>query len=444
MSNPYQRSKCAPTKYQTQSTKARIEEDYEDCRIIKKNLVYIVGLSASLASKEKLIKYEYLGQYGTIQKIIVNKAKAYNQGSPNGPTYAAYVTYSKPSEASIAILSLDEIFIDGHNIKASFGTTKYCTFFLKGIECTNRDCAFHHKWADEADIIKRKEININKCISNKQHEYAINLADIYNKDVKKKLMSLKKTKTIFPAPNMIYRNIYVIENDPEYKKNTNKKKVESKVTESNKTTLTPSKSSLNINNPISSIPGKSNLHLLFEDTKKPNIRPKVNSNQPKTTLNLEKKEEKKKADLNDLIKRKEQRLGANFTDSTRSSFSKEDFLCKDCSRFDFVKTIPEETNDTVPNEIQTFIQKKMNLFSLNKYIPSTYIDKYLKEEVLKSKDKVKENKLYEYFSYTEPHTTVKKKTQKEKEREPEYISDFNDINDFIIQICDTDYKETTK
>ena len=34
----------------------------EEARIITKNLVYIIGLSSSLANKEKLQKYEYLGQ----------------------------------------------------------------------------------------------------------------------------------------------------------------------------------------------------------------------------------------------------------------------------------------------------------------------------------------------------------------------------------------------
>ena len=83
----------------------------------------------------------------------MNKNKAYNQNSPHGPSYSAYVTFSKPCEASIAILSLDDKMIDNHVIRASFGTTKYCSFFLKGIDCNNKECLFLHKWADENDII---------------------------------------------------------------------------------------------------------------------------------------------------------------------------------------------------------------------------------------------------------------------------------------------------
>ena len=37
-------------------------EELIDARIITKNLVYIIGLSSSLADKNKLSKYEYLGQ----------------------------------------------------------------------------------------------------------------------------------------------------------------------------------------------------------------------------------------------------------------------------------------------------------------------------------------------------------------------------------------------
>jgi CCR4-NOT transcription complex subunit 4 len=98
--------------------------DMADSRIITKNLVYVIGLSGKIATKEMLLKKEFFGQYGNILKIVVNNNKAYNQNNPKGPSYSAYVTYSKPYEASIAILSLDNIIVDEHLIRASFGTTK--------------------------------------------------------------------------------------------------------------------------------------------------------------------------------------------------------------------------------------------------------------------------------------------------------------------------------
>jgi len=98
--------------------------DLAETRIITKNLVYVIGLSSKLANKEILLKKEYFGQYGTITKIVVNKNKAYNPGNPKGPSFSAYVTYSKPHEASIAILNLDGVVVEDHLIRASFGTTK--------------------------------------------------------------------------------------------------------------------------------------------------------------------------------------------------------------------------------------------------------------------------------------------------------------------------------
>lgn len=126
MSN-IQRLHYSKKHYANKYTKQDVETTAElaESRIITKNLVYIIGLSSKIANKDCLTSKEYFGQYGTITKIVVNKNKAYNQNSPKGPSYSAYITYSKPYEASIAILSLDNMIIDDHLIRASFGTTKY-------------------------------------------------------------------------------------------------------------------------------------------------------------------------------------------------------------------------------------------------------------------------------------------------------------------------------
>ena len=71
--NSYIESKTKHHYLQKQSPDKK--DDLSESRIITKNLVYVIGLSASLANKEKLIKYEYFGQYGTIIKIVVNKNK---------------------------------------------------------------------------------------------------------------------------------------------------------------------------------------------------------------------------------------------------------------------------------------------------------------------------------------------------------------------------------
>lgn len=65
---------------------------------------FIPNSGLSILINEKILeKPEYLGQYGTIKRIVVNKNNAYNSGV-NGPSYSAYVTYSTENEASTAIL----------------------------------------------------------------------------------------------------------------------------------------------------------------------------------------------------------------------------------------------------------------------------------------------------------------------------------------------------
>lgn len=50
------------------------------------------------------MKAEFLGQYGTILKILVNSTKPYNAVGSVGPCYSAYVTYATPREATVALL----------------------------------------------------------------------------------------------------------------------------------------------------------------------------------------------------------------------------------------------------------------------------------------------------------------------------------------------------
>ena len=75
----------------TESNSLSPSEKESSHRIITKNLVYIIGLYESIADKNILSKYEYLGQYGKILKIIINNKKAYNQNTKFGPSYSAYI-----------------------------------------------------------------------------------------------------------------------------------------------------------------------------------------------------------------------------------------------------------------------------------------------------------------------------------------------------------------
>jgi hypothetical protein len=73
-------------------------------RVIRRNLVYAVGLSPAIASEDILRKPEYFGQYGKISKIVLNRG---NITTPPVPSIdprrlsaSAYVTFVHKVRAS--------------------------------------------------------------------------------------------------------------------------------------------------------------------------------------------------------------------------------------------------------------------------------------------------------------------------------------------------------
>ena len=184
---------------------------YIKSRIIQKNLVYLIGLSPHLVQIEpQLTSYEYFGQYGKIVKLVINKNKIYNSNGPNGPSYTCFVTYETEEESSLAILSLDSIIIDNHEIKANYGTTKYCLNFLKKLECNNKECIYLHKFADEKDIVSKEIMNTNKDIFPQQRLMAIELSKILTNKKYNELYKSKNIKTVFPNGFSVYKKDLVI------------------------------------------------------------------------------------------------------------------------------------------------------------------------------------------------------------------------------------------
>ena len=105
---------------------------YTNVRVLQKNLVYVIGLSPELVNDSDILKQpEYFGQYGKLKKIVVNTNHVYRPKGSVGPSYGAYVTYSSSKEAALAILGIEQHEMDDRLLRASFGTTKYCSFFLK-------------------------------------------------------------------------------------------------------------------------------------------------------------------------------------------------------------------------------------------------------------------------------------------------------------------------
>ena len=157
----------AEKRQKDQAKKQKISENRKhlaNVRVVQKNLVFVVGLSPRLADPEILKKPDYFGKFGKIHKVVINHSTQYagsqiqvGQGlgivngacndpiCAQGPSASAYVTYLKSEDALRAIQAVNNIFIDGRTLKASLGTTKYCSHFMKNQTCPKNDCMYLHE-----------------------------------------------------------------------------------------------------------------------------------------------------------------------------------------------------------------------------------------------------------------------------------------------------------
>jgi hypothetical protein len=126
-------------------------KSFSKFRIIQKNLVHVQGFPDSIADKHLLSQPEYFGQFGTITKlVVVSKEDEFTNKKLN----SAYITFSTNEEAAYTVLTIDSIMLEGHIVRAFFGTSKYCIHFLNNAECFNKDkCMFLHALADSNDIL---------------------------------------------------------------------------------------------------------------------------------------------------------------------------------------------------------------------------------------------------------------------------------------------------
>jgi RNA recognition motif len=131
-------------------------------RVIQRNLVYITNLAVSLAKEEILRQSEYFGQYGKIIKVVINKNNLYNTNHPQGPSVSAYLTFSRGDDARRAIETVDGYWVEGRALRASFGTTKYCSYFLRNVSCTNPDCMYLHALGGTDDSFTKEDMASNR------------------------------------------------------------------------------------------------------------------------------------------------------------------------------------------------------------------------------------------------------------------------------------------
>ena len=175
-------------------------EFLKQLRIINQNLVHVEGLPKNLLKVSILKSREYFGQYGKIKNIILSRK--INPES-NNEIFSVYITYDNKLEAACAILCVDSLLICGKIIRAFYGTTKYCNYFLDNTKCKNlKKCLFLHELVTNEDII----IGPNTNFSYNEHLNMSRKIIEQNKLEIKKII-LKKSensKNILPSIDFIF------------------------------------------------------------------------------------------------------------------------------------------------------------------------------------------------------------------------------------------------
>ncbi|KAJ5899417.1 hypothetical protein N7495_004161 [Penicillium taxi] len=141
-------------------------------RVVQKNLVYIIGLNPAIRDENQLLQTlrgkEYFGQYGEIEKIVVSKAKP---GSNQHQGIGVYVTFSRKADAALCISAVDGSHNGDRMLRAQYGTTKYCSSFLRNEQCNNRNCTFLHETGEDSESYSRSDLSsMNTLSSQRQHQ----------------------------------------------------------------------------------------------------------------------------------------------------------------------------------------------------------------------------------------------------------------------------------
>ncbi|CAH0548687.1 unnamed protein product [Brassicogethes aeneus] len=153
----------ADKRQRDQQRKAKLSESRKhlaSVRVVQRNLVFVVGLPVRLADAEILRRHEYFGKFGKIHKVVINQSTSY--AGSQGPSASAYVTYMKSDDALRAIQNVNNITIDGRQIKSSLGTTKYCSHFMKNQPCPKPDCMYLHDFGDPEASFTKEQMHAGK------------------------------------------------------------------------------------------------------------------------------------------------------------------------------------------------------------------------------------------------------------------------------------------
>jgi CCR4-NOT transcription complex subunit 4 len=158
-------------------------------RVVQKNLVYVTGLTPTIREDRLLDTLrgpDYFGQYGKIIKIVVSKAR---ENAQHQQSVGVYVTFSRKEDAEACITAVDGS-QNGDRVlryvtrlahssthllrstltvsRAQYGTTKYCSAYLRGEQCNNRNCMFLHEPGEDNESFTRQDLSMMNSIQTQQ------------------------------------------------------------------------------------------------------------------------------------------------------------------------------------------------------------------------------------------------------------------------------------
>ncbi|KAF1946064.1 hypothetical protein EJ02DRAFT_450840 [Clathrospora elynae] len=137
-------------------------------RVVQKNLVYVTGLTPTIREDRLLDTLrgdDYFGQYGKINKIVVSKAK---ENAQYQQSVGVYVTFFRKEDAEKCINAVDGSHNGDRTLRAQYGTTKYCSAYLRGEQCNNRSCMFLHEPGEDNDSFTRQDLSMMNSIQTQQ------------------------------------------------------------------------------------------------------------------------------------------------------------------------------------------------------------------------------------------------------------------------------------
>ncbi|KAG2236037.1 hypothetical protein INT48_008129 [Thamnidium elegans] len=141
---------------QTRDMRDPSRRQLSNVRVVQKNLVYVLGLSLKHANVDN----ELFKKYGRIDKVVISKRSAPSSGSNS--SVGIYVTFARKEDANRAIEAMNGMEYEGKTLRASYGTTKYCTYYLRHMSCPNPNCMYLHEPGDDVDSYSKDTVSIGK------------------------------------------------------------------------------------------------------------------------------------------------------------------------------------------------------------------------------------------------------------------------------------------